>query len=377
MKGIGFGALCAAVLVLAGCGDREGRRFGYTGADLDTDEKMYFSLGSVTNWLPARVLMTSERGYEVGEREKALVAELKVISPGDSFKEMPEGYVRRDVEPWFDTYVKDSEALGFKGTAGAILHFDVDAKLYRIGESFFSVYVDDEPAATAASRKMRAEFSEKCMPLKIYDFAGSWVAEYLRYVVICAVGQRADGHWTAMLSVRDKLVDPSLSWVPVDEQREILADDRYARKMTAWTKENAEAMAQNHVVVMDKAKKLSLPLFEGATWSQGGEDCYITEGSGTVEGVPEDVAAFAKEKFSEIAAKCGAAFEGEVALEDLGDDVKGCSLMAETDLFTVAFGGEFGIPTSAGGKTSSWRWCCVEKRQGEVAFPAKPARTVE
>jgi hypothetical protein len=215
------------------------------------------------------------------------------------------------------------------------------------------------------------------MPLKIYDFAGSWVAEYLRYVVICAVGQRADGHWTAMLSVRDKLVDPSLSWVPVDEQREILADDRYARKMAAWTKENAEAMAQNHVVVMDKAKKLSLPLFEGATWSQGGEDCYITEGSGTVEGVPEDVAAFAKEKFSEIAAKCGAAFEGEVALEDLGDDVKGCSLMAETDLFTVAFGGEFGIPTSAGGKTSSWRWCCVEKRQGEVAFPAKPARTVE
>ncbi|MBO4447887.1 MAG: hypothetical protein J5807_00180 [Kiritimatiellae bacterium] len=377
MKMTSYGAFLAVVLVLAGCGDREGRRFGYKGADLDSDEKMYFALGPVTNWLPARVLMTVERDYPVGEREKSLLAGLGVIAPGESFKEMPAGYVRRDIEPWFDTYVKEADALGFKGYVGAILHFDIDAKLYRVGESFFSVYVDGEAAAKDASKRLREGLVAKCNPLKTYDFAGSWVAEYLRYVVICAVGQRADGHWTAMLSVRDKLVDPSLSWVPVDEQKEILADDRHARKITVWLRENAEAMAKNHEVVMAKAKERSLQLFGDAPWSQAGEGPYVCEGEGGFEGAIENVEEFAAARFSEIAAKCGASFSGEVKAEDLGDGVKGCSLMAETDLFTVVFGGEFGVPKEAGGVVSRWRYCCEEKRQNEVVFPAKPVRTVE
>jgi hypothetical protein len=377
MKGIGFGALFATVLVLAGCGDREGRRFGYKGSDLDNDEKMYFALGSATNWLPARALMTNERDYPVGDREKALVAEMKLIAPGEALDRMPEGYSRRDVEPWFDTYVRESEALGFKGYAGAILHFDVDARLYRVGESFFSVYVDSEAVAMDASRRMKAEFAAKCNPLKIYDFAGSWVAEYLRYVVICAVGQRADGRWTAMLSVRDKLVDPSLAWVPVDEQKEILADDRYARKMAVWTKENAEAMAKNHETVMAKAKERSLPLFDGAAWSQAGEGPYVCEGEGAFDGAVENVEEFALGRFAEIAAKCGATFSGEVKVEDLGDGVKSCSLMAETDLFVLKFGGEFGMPKESGGVKSMWLYCCEEKRQDGVVFPSRPKREVE
>ena len=45
--------IAAAAAILAGCRKSEAERFGYKGADLHDDDKMFFTTGpTVTNWLP-------------------------------------------------------------------------------------------------------------------------------------------------------------------------------------------------------------------------------------------------------------------------------------------------------------------------------------
>ena len=67
--------IAAAAAILAGCRKSEAERFGYKGADLHDDDKMFFTTGpTVTNWLPARVLSVCEE-YPMSAEEDALIAE--------------------------------------------------------------------------------------------------------------------------------------------------------------------------------------------------------------------------------------------------------------------------------------------------------------
>ena len=369
-------------LFVTGCCDSEGKKFGYKGSDLGSKDKMFFTVGTVTNYLPARVLMTSETDYEIGEREKALISALNIVLPSAVFNELPEGYALRDKEPWFTTFVKQSKSLGFDGTIGFVAHVEPEKNTYHVSESFFSVYVNSLQEAMNVSKELRVALERDGKPLKIYSFDNSWVAEYVRMVAICVVGCRPDGRWTAMLTVRDKLNDPSLVWVPEAEQKEMLADYYYSKDIAKWQKDMAKASEQNHKLVLEKIANAKLTLFEDTNWFYDDrEHVYATEKvtpihSGEVSG--EETKKLAQNAIDEVSKRFGVAFPNEeLKVDELDGGVFVCRATAQSELFTLYFASEFNVDDENKNKVSKYYVYVLEKPQAEIVFPAKPTRTVK
>lgn len=367
---------------VTGCGDREGLKFGYKGADLGSKEKMFFKVGTVTNYLPARVLMTSESEYEFGERENAFINTLGVVMPSAVFDKLPEGYKEREQEPWFTTYVKEAKRFGFDGKVGFVAHKDLDKNVYMVGESFFSVYVKSLEEALNACDQLRLGIEREGKPLKIYKFDGSWVAEYLRIVAICVVGCRPDGSWAAMLTVRDKLLDPNLVWVPEEEQKELLADYVYSKEITLWQEAHKKASEANHKLVLEKAKAADISFFQDTTWLYNDRELrHTTEKVDVIAATIADTNAYkqvAENLKSDVAKRFGVAFAQEdLKLEQLEGGVYVCRSEAESDLFNLYFAAEFNVLDDKGERISRYYVYALEKKLAEIKFPAKPERVVK
>lgn len=380
------GCLLIAVFTLSlltGCSDREGKRFGYTGADLGNKDKMFIAIGTVTNYLPARVLMPIERSYVIGEREKAVIKHSALETPGTEIKEIPSGYVVREKEPWFTVYVKEGTSLGIKGTCGIVSHYNEEKKIHSLSETFFSVYVDSPEEAAAVSAKMRQAVERDCMPLKIYSFDGSWVAEYLRMVAVCVVGRRPDGRWTAMFTLRDKLIDPSLVWVSIDEQKEILADYVFSKEMEKWTLASREAHGKNHVAVLAKAAKRGLASVNGLRWMfDGMSNRYFSETVKNLEvppaATPEEINALVASGIKEAAALFGVEFPSEMEFNTVegGGPMYGM-VEATNDLYMVSCLAKINFDDGSNGKVSQFITTAFDVVQKEVEFPIKPVRVVK
>lgn len=377
-----FASMTLVALFVSGCGDREGARFGYKGADLGSKEKMFFTVGTVTNYLPARVLMTSESGYEIGERENALINSLGIVMPSAVFDKLPDGYKEREKEPWFTTYVKEAKSLGFDGTLGFVAHNDLDKKTYLVCESFFSVYVNSLQEAISTSDSLRQAIERDGKPLKVYKFDSAWVAEYLRMVAICVVGCRPDGRWTAMLTVRDKLIDPNLVWVPEDDQKELLADYVYSKEIATWHKAVKEVAEKNHKLVLNKATAANITFFEDTNWIYSDRDQrYVTEKIASLPIVATDTNAYKVAAGSikdDVAKRFGVTFsQTELNLEQVENDIFVCRGEAESDLFNLYFAVEFNALDDKGARISRYYVYALEKNLGEIKFPAKPERVVK
>jgi hypothetical protein len=113
-----------------------------------------------------------------------------------------------------------------QGISGVVARYDEGSKKYFFCESFFSVYSKTKEEVFNNLESLALAFTAQCKPLKMYKFASAWAAEYRRYCVICAVGQRDDNTWSAMISVRDKSARASNVWVPIEEQLEIIENQK-------------------------------------------------------------------------------------------------------------------------------------------------------
>ena len=289
MKRLMCGLVAAAAL--AGCSDKsaeneeakpdaESVSFGYVGSDVEQMPPLYFVHGLTTNWVPARVIRVSEK-YEFSENEKKLVAAFGLIESGAPLKEIPSGYVKREVEPWFTCWVrKDTEAFGQKGTAGFVAHYDPDKEVWETGEAFFSTYHTTPEEAMASLEKTVAGISGACAPLKFHKFEGAVAAEYRRLRVIAVVGACANGDFACMLSVSDKNLSGCGEWVPVEEQREMRASYLYAKAVRAWDAKAGQVAADNHKAVEKACADRKLALFGKdvpADWARRSEGVYGAE----------------------------------------------------------------------------------------------------
>ncbi len=385
----------AAAALLAGCGVNEAEKFGYTGADLEGDDKMFFSTGpTVTNWVPARVLSVCEK-YEITPEEAALVKAAGVIEPSSSFEKVPEGYKKIHEEPWFVTWQKDSENFGVKGVNGFISHFDEDKKIWETSETYFSSYYDNEASALAALAALKKTIAEGYSPKRFHDFDNCWIAEYRRMRVMCLVGQKADGKWSCMLDINDKCKIGCGQWEPVPMQEERLADYKYRKALTAWKAERARLIAANHEAVEKARVAKGLALFgdEVTPFDAGdGRKVYQRMGSAPLEEV-KDRDAFWNEKLAALAKATGVTFEGEAAREQSpsGHEVRG--LLATNELYDVRLDMAFPPPPAekpAEEKPAEaseqpdgeqqeeppqiveWREICIEKTLPGFVVPPRP-----
>lgn len=391
MKKLVFAA--AVATLLAGCGVNEAEKFGYRGADLDEDDKMFFSTGpAITNWVPARVLSVCEK-YEMGPEEAALVKAAGVIDPGSPLESVPEGYAKLHEEPWFVTWQKDSESFGVKGVNGFISHFDEDKKVWETSETYFSSYYDDEASALAALADMKKRIADGFGPKKFYDFDRCWVAEYRRLRVMCLVGQKADGKWSCMLDINDKCRPGCGQWESVPAQEERLADYRYRKAFKSWKEECSKALAANHEAIEKARAERGLELFgaDVAPFDSGdGRKMYRRFGSLPAADAG-DRDAFWREKLAALAKATGVAFEGDAAKEQApsGHEVLGIS--ASSDLYDVRLDMAFPPPAAEGvtdGAAAAegaeegrpepppqlveWRELCIEKTLPGFAAPPRP-----
>ena len=250
MKRLMMAAVVAALA--AGCVKNEAERFGYRGADVSDDDKMFFTTGlAVTNWVPARVLSVCEE-YPMSPDETAVIAAAGVITPSDSFEKVPDGYAKASEEPWFVTWTKESENFGRKGVNGFISHWNEDKNVWETSETYFSSYYSDESAALVALAETRKIFAEKYSPKRFHDFDKCWIAEYLRLRVMCLVGQKSDGTWSCMLDINDKCRPGCGQWESVEMQAERLADYKYRKAMSALTAKTAARRASASALAMPR-----------------------------------------------------------------------------------------------------------------------------
>ena len=312
-------AAAAVAALVAGCRDDEAKRFGYKGADLAEEEKMFFSTGpSVTNWVPARVLTVFEE-YPISPEESALIKAAGVVEPGAPLEKIPEGYEKFADEPWFVTWTKkDSVNFGKKGVNGFVSHYDEDKKVWETSETYFSSYYDDEASALAALADIRKAVADGFSPKRFHDFDKCWVAEYLRIRVMCLVGQKPDGKWSCMLDIQDKNRSGCGQWEPVDAQEERLAAYKYRKALVAWKEAKAKAVADNHAAVEKARAERGLELFGGETGkfetSEGGT-AYQRLGAkpaAEVAGREE----FWKERVAALSKATGVAFGAEPTKQD-------------------------------------------------------------
>ena len=329
--------IAAAAAVLAGCRKSEAERFGYKGADLHDDDKMFFTTGpTVTNWLPARVLSVCEE-YPMSAEEDALIAAAGVVRPGEPMEKIPEGYEKLADEPWFVTWKKESEGFGKKGVDGFISHFNEDKKVWETSETYFSTYYKDEAAATAALAELKKTVGEKFAPKKFYDFDKCWVAEYLRLRVMCVVGQKPDGTWSCMLDIQDKNRSGCGQWEPVEAQAERLADYKYRKEYAAWKAAKAKKLADNHAEVEKVRAEKGLELFgEGVAPAESEDGRFVYRRFGAC--APDEVKdreEFWKEKLDALAKATGVVFEGEVEKQDAPSGYTIWAIAASSGIYDV------------------------------------------
>lgn len=242
------GLLLGALTVRAE--DPELVRLGYAGIDAEAStNRLYFVTPPCeTNWVPARVLRVCE-DYEYSADERALLAAAGVVTPAVPLPEVPAGYARRYDEPWFVGWERPARQLSFTGAAGFLSHYDEDAALWRVGNSYFSSYWSDEAEASSALAKLKDEVA-KFNPRMFHGIAGGWVAEYVRLLVIALVGQRPDGTWSCMLEFKDKKGDGCGEWEPVDGQRKRLSDYRYGKALKAWLEAVEKVRDDNRAAIV-------------------------------------------------------------------------------------------------------------------------------
>lgn len=233
---INAGLLCLAIAFLQGCGYVQSYWNGYRGSDLTDKGESFFVLGTQTNYLPRRVLVLYENKYAVSERERALFSNLNVLSPSETLSEIPDGFVLRDSEPMFNVYTKESSALDEKGSSGFVCRYD--GEKYLVCETFFSIYTADDKFAAQKMAETKAKFIERCKPLKVYDFDNAYVAEYIRFSVVCVLGKMPDGRNSVMFSVRDKIPSPAAQWLSVEEQQEIIDEEKAFLKKKSASESN-------------------------------------------------------------------------------------------------------------------------------------------
>lgn len=285
MKHTLIAAAAAAAMALAGCSDRnEAKRFGYKGSDLAEEEPLFFTVApGVTNYVPSRVLVVNER-YEFTPDELALIAEAGTVTPGAPLKEIPEGYEKKDEGPWFVYLEKDPrESFGFKGRVGVLAHFDEDKNEWSTGQAYFSVAWDKREDAVAGLGRLKAEVVERFHPKKVYEFADSWVAEYVRLRVMAVVGQKADGKWGLMLDFGDKNCEGCGTWEPLENQQERLDVYRYAKALKEWKRRLPEIVAENHAAVEKARAGRGLAALSDGEWAQLGDGRNMFQSFGTFD----------------------------------------------------------------------------------------------
>ena len=393
MKKLMMAAAMAALF--AGCLKNEAERFGYKGADLADDDKMFFTTGlGVTNWVPARVLSVCEE-YPMSPDETALIAAAGVIAPGEPLEKAPEGYEKSTEEPWFVMWTKKSSNFGREGVNGFISHRNEDKNVWETSETYFSSYYSDEAGALKALDETRKAIADKFSPKKFHDFDKCWVAEYVRLRVMCIVGQKPDGTWSCMLDINDKCRAGCGQWEPVEAQAERLADYKYRKAMVVWRAEKAEVVKKNHEAVEKiRAEKGLVLLGEGSREfdADDGRKAYVLTGACDASSVTNKLE-FWKAKAGALAAATGVAFDGEPTTED---DPSGYTIMgtsASNDIYDVRLDIAFPPPAQVGeedGKPAEkaegenaeeeqapkpmveWRELCFEKMQPGLAIPPRP-----
>lgn len=385
----------AAGAMLAGCQD-EARRFGYTGRDLlqdsEDEDTLYFTDSvSFTNWVPSRVMSVVET-YPFTEQEEKVYQAFGSIRAGETLKEIPAGYAKRDVEPWFVTWTKDRTVFGEKGTLGFMAHCDPDGTEWETGDVFFSTYHDTIEDALEAMKRRRAGFTRECKPLRFHDFPQSFVAEYRRLRVITLVGRRAqDGKAACMTSIADKN-NPGLGeWLPIDEQQDMLDDFFYARDVNRWSATCQNILAENHKAVMkaQDQRNLSLLGLNGGDFTARGRSAYFAVKSESFEMERDDARrdTFFGEALETAAKDMGVCF-GEVSSNECGEACYMLSATGTNDLFNVCASAQVVEANRPDGEcrsdgettvsTNGWRvlvsFDVTERLQSGYVIPPRPKR---
>lgn len=372
--------LLAAFLAasLAGCRDDEAERFGYRGKDLAETERLYFTSGdSVTNWVPMRVLLVSER-YELADDERRFLDAAGVVMPGGVLDQVPEGYVRQEDEPWFESWRKDAEAFGCRGVLGFVAHYDAEKGVRQVGETYFSTYHEDRSAARRSLAALRTAVATAAAPKRFHDFEDAFVAEYVRLRVIAMVGRRQDGQWTCMLNIQDKCNQGCGQWQPVEAQRELAADEQYRQAMKKWREDMAKVSELNHAAVEKKRAALGLELFgknEETQKTGDGRLVHMRFGARPA-GEIADRAAFWRGLLDGLGKAAGVVFAGERS--EIADDenFEVWFQSATNGLYEVRL--DVAFPRSStnavAAANAEWRELCVERMQGEVVIPERPVR---
>ncbi len=265
MKRLGILILAASALV-AGCTKKsEAEKLGYRGADI-SDILSYFTIdGVVTNWVPVRLFEVVEN-YELSTNETALLASLDMPLPGLTVKELPKGYEVDEDGPWITVWKKVAEHLGQKGARGFYSHFNEDSGKYETGEAYFSTYWPTRADALVAQENLKNKFVAEFSPLKIHEYPDSWIAEYLRLRVMCAVGMRNDGTWSCMLSVADKANTGCGPWEPHAVQQQHKENYLYEKALRAWRAAVEGIRAKNRADCAAALKAKGLAGLEGLEW---------------------------------------------------------------------------------------------------------------
>ena len=388
MKGLAWTSFAAGILLLAGCGDNEAKRFGYKGLDLEDSEPMFFSTGpTVTNWVPARVLSVCEN-YPLAAAESNLVAQVGVIVPGEEFAAVPEGYAQQDAEPWFTTWTRPRTAFGLEGVTGFLSHFDEDRKVWTTSEAYFSSYWKTEDEALAALAKLRVALAEGYGVKKFHDFDKCWVAEYVRLRVMGVVGQKADGRWSCMLDIQDKNRPGCGPWEPLEEQQERRNHYDYVKAMKVWRADVAKALADNHALVEKSRTDAGLAgLADAPDWQlqdgqSGAAPCMVRVVGGyftnSLESAWTEKLAVVKDGLGLAPAtdaetqqgRDGAQYRGAV-MQDARYDVR-LDMLYAPEPPADASAETNAVAAAEAAPRGQWRILCFERLQPGITIPARP-----
>lgn len=392
MKRLAWATMTAGALFLAGCSDDttakvkydpEAIALGYKGMDTEVSDPMFFTTApTVTNWVPARVLSVSE-DYELAPGELKLIADAGVIAPGEDLAEIPAGYEKKDVEPWFTTWTRPASAFGFEGVAGFLSHYDEDRKVWLTSEGYFSSYWKTEAEARTALAQVKEAIREGYGVRKFHDFDGCWVAEYVRLRVMAVVGQKADGTWSCMLDVQDKKRMGCGQWEPVEDQQQRLEHHVLMKAVRAWRADVAKVLEENHAAVEASRVASGLKDLDGASeWqmfnqlSEEQPPCMYRMAGGAITNAL-DVAW--EERLAWIKDSLALSPEGTPVEQKMEDgSVIRATVMRDAryevrlDAILRAEATDASESETAAAK-GEWRLLCLERLQSGFVFPKRPA----
>lgn len=260
--------MLGAALLVSGCSrESEAEKLGYRGHDI-SEAQFFFTIdGVTTNWAPVRLFEVNEE-YAISTNETALLEALAVGLPGLTVEKIPEGYTLDEEGAWTAAWKKNAEHLGVKGTKGFYSHFNEDTKKYETGEIYFSSYWKTREEALAALTALKTKIAAEFGPLKVHDFADSWIAEYLRLRVLCVVGPKADGSWSCMLTLADKANMNTLTWEPAKIQEARKSEYLFAKAMRAWRAAVKEVCQKNRAACAAALSARGLKGLEDVMWDE-------------------------------------------------------------------------------------------------------------